>query len=62
MNICWQKIKREELPSDYGLMESCLLQETNRRLMKGIKIPEDSTEPGTFSNLPRKTVYKGEVY
>lgn len=57
-----EKIKREELSSDYGLMESSLLQETHRLLLENIVIPRGKTKAGEYSNLPRGTEYKGETY
>lgn len=58
-----EKVTKEELPSDYGLMEASLLQETHRILMKDIPLPQsDSTKHGEFSKLPRCTYFKGKKY
>ena len=54
------KIKREERPGDYGLMEASLLQETHRKLMEDIPLRSiNSTKHGMFSNKERNTTYKG---
>ena len=52
------KIKREERPGDYGLMEASLLQETHLILMKDIRLLQSSTKHGEFSTEPRKTSFK----
>ena len=58
-----EKVEKEERPSDYGLMEASLLQETHRILMEDIPLPQaNSTKHGEFSNQPRKTVFKGKKY
>ena len=56
------KIKREEKPKDYGLMEATLLQETHIILMEGIRLPQSSTKHGEFSDKERKTTFKGKEY
>ena len=58
-----EKVKTEELPRDYGLIEASLLQETHRILMTDIPLPQrDSTKHGEFSNKPRRTEFKGQEY
>ena len=54
------KIKREELPSDYGLMAMSLLQETHRILLEDVPLGDGRTKPGIFSNQRRKA--EGEWY
>ena len=57
------KIRAEEEPSDYGLLEVSLLQDTHRIILQGLPLPtKDSSEPGKLSNKPRATKYKGEPY
>ena len=56
------KIKREERSSDYGLLESSLLQDTHRILLQGVRLKDGSTEPGKFSNQRRCTEFEGELY
>ena len=56
-----EKIKREELSSDYGLMESSLLKQTHRLLLESIEA-KGNTKAGEFSDQPRYTIYKGEKY
>ena len=56
------KIKREEEASDYGLIESSLLEETHRIILENIDLPKGSTKPGKFSLEKRSTEFKGEEY
>ena len=56
------KIKREEESSDYGLLESSLLQDTHRILLQDVRLKDGSTEPGKFSNQRRCTEFEGELY
>lgn len=56
------KIKKEELSSDYGLLEISLLQETHRILLQGVPLEDSSTKPGIFSNQIRKTEFEGKTY
>ncbi|XP_078349109.1 uncharacterized protein LOC144634039 [Oculina patagonica] len=56
------KIKREELANDYGLMEVSLLEETHRLILQDIPLPKGFTKPGKMSNNPRVTEFKGEIY
>ena len=56
------KIKREELPSDYGLMATSLLQETHRILLEDVPLGDGRTKPGIFSNQRRFTNFEGEWY
>lgn len=56
------KIKGEELPSDYGLMETSLLQETHRILLQDVPLGDRRTKPGIFSNQKRFTNFGGEWY
>ena len=56
------KIQREERPSDYGLMETSLLQETHRILFQDVPLGHGHTKPGTFSNQRRFTNFEGEWY
>ena len=56
------KIKREELSSDYGLLEISLLQDTHRILLQGVRLEDGSTKPGIFSNQKRYTEFEGKTY
>ena len=56
------KVKREELPSDYGLMATSLLQETHRILLEDVPLGDGRTKPGIFSNQRRFTNFEGEWY
>ena len=56
------EIKREEQPSDYGLMETSLLQETHRMLLQDVPLGDGRTKPGIFSNQRRYTDFEGERY
>ena len=56
------KIKREELPSDYGLMATSLLQETHRILLEDVPLGDGRTKPGIFSNQRRFTNFEGDWY
>ena len=55
------KIKTEEIPSDYGLLEISLLQDTHRIILEDLP-KKGSTEPGKLSNERRITEFEGEVY
>lgn len=57
-----EKINREEQASDYGLIESSLLRETHRILMKDIDLPNGKTKPGEFSSAQRCVEFNGELY
>ena len=57
-----EKINREEQASDYGLIESSLLMETHRILMKDIDLPNGKTKPGKFSSARRWVGFNGERY
>ena len=57
-----EKINREEQASDYGLIESDLLRETHRILMKDIDQPNGKTKPGEFSSARRCVEFNGELY
>ena len=58
-----EKIKKEEEPRNYGLIEASLLQETHRILMRDIPLPHSgSTKHGEFSSCPRSTIFKGQEY
>ena len=54
------KIRREEQPSDYGLMETSLLQETHRILLQDVPLGDGRTKPGIFSNQRRYADFEGE--
>ena len=56
------KINKEEQPSDYGLMEVSLLEETHRLILQDIPLPKGFTKPGRMSNNVRVTEFKGELY
>ena len=57
------KIKTEEKPSDYGLLEVSLLQDTHRIILEDLPLPtKGSSEPGKLSNARRITEFKGEIY
>ena len=57
------KIKREEEPRNYGLMERSLrLQETHRILLQGVPLGDSRTKPGIFSNQRRFADFEGESY
>ena len=56
------KIKTEEEPRDYGLLEVSLLQDAHRITLKDLPLPKGSSEPGTLSNARKITKFKGEVY
>ena len=56
------KVKREERPCDYGLLEVSLLQETHRLILHDIPLPRGFTPPGKMSNKPRVTEFRGEIY
>ena len=56
------KIKTEEKPSDYGLLELSLLKDTHRIILKDVPLPTKATEPGKLSNEIRRTTYEGEPY
>ncbi|XP_073231921.1 uncharacterized protein [Porites lutea] len=56
------KIKREEEPRNYGLMEESLLQETHRILLQDVPLGDSRTKPGIFSNQRRFVDFEGERY
>ena len=56
------KIRREEQSSDYGLMETSLLQETHRILLQDVPLGDGRTKPGIFSNQRRYSDFEGERY
>ena len=56
------KVKREERPCDYGLLEASLLQETHRLILQDVPLPRGFTPPGKMSNKPRVTEFRGEIY
>lgn len=56
------KINKEELASDYGLLEVSLLEETHRLILQDIPLPKGFTKPGRMSNNLRVTEFKGELY
>ena len=60
------KIKTEEKPSDYGLLEVSLLQGLHRIILKDVPrtkgFSETPSQPGEFSKERRFTTYKREVY
>ena len=56
------KIKREEEPRNYGLMEESLLQETHRILLQDVPLRDSRTKPGIFSNQRRFVDFEGERY
>ena len=56
------KIEREERTCDYGLLEASLLQETHRLILQDVPLPKGFTKPGTMSNKPRVTEFRGEIY
>ncbi|XP_020619248.1 uncharacterized protein LOC110057012 isoform X3 [Orbicella faveolata] len=56
------KMEREEEESDYGLIESSLLEETHRILMEDTDLPQGKTKPGKFSVERRYVEFNGELY
>jgi len=56
------KIKVEEEPSDYGLLEVSLLQDVHRIILKDLTLPAKATEPGKLSNAPKITEFNGKIY
>ena len=56
------KIKVEEEPSDYGLLEVSLLQDVHRIILKDLPLPTKATEPGKLSNAKKITEFKGKIY
>ena len=56
------KIKREERPSDYGLVEVSLLEETHRLILQDIPLSKGFTKPGKISTNPRVTEFNGDIY
>ena len=45
-----------------GLLEKSMLQEAHFLAVEGVATKKGRTKPGVFSNKPRFTTYKGEVY
>ncbi|XP_068762265.1 uncharacterized protein [Montipora capricornis] len=57
------EITGKESPSDYGLLEASLLEETHKLILQGIPpSKKNQTKPGQMSGKRRVTEFKGKMY
>ena len=53
----------KEISSElHGLVECSILRESHKRILEGVELPNGNTKPGKFSDKPRITEFKGELY
>ena len=57
-----ETVQREESDTNYGLLETSLIKEIHREILKGIPVPHYGTRPGEMSDRPRYCEFNGETY
>ena len=57
-----QEAANEEKSELQGLVECSMLKECHKRILEAVELPNGNTKPGKFSDKPRITEFKGELY